>query len=60
MKGIYLEFDVYDYSEVGEKELEALKTLGIKYELFQYKMRKKVRIVEDTATLNHEFCALKD
>ncbi len=58
MKGIYMEFDLYDIEAVSNAELNALRTLGIKIKL-DYGL-KKVRIVEDTSVLEHKDCRLKE
>jgi hypothetical protein len=58
MKGIYLEFDLYDIADLTQDELKALKALGVGYKL-DYGLR-KIRILHDTSTLNHEKCELRE
>ena len=58
MKGIYLEYDTYKMSEVASKEVDALRTLGIKFTLdFDNQI---IKIVEDTSEQDHSLCDDED
>ena len=57
MKGIYIERDIYEPSELTLDELVALQTLGIKVRTLP---GGKVKILEDTSEQEHSVCGDED
>jgi len=58
MKGIYIESTTYKMEDLSSREVDALRTLGIKFTLdFDNQV---IRIIEDTSEQEHELCGDDD